>query len=80
MRAMLYILGVVVGAYLVWRGVTYPFEIDMGDPSSYANNWGGPSLTGVLAVHCGPGALVLLGCAGAAVRNRMTRQPARTSD
>jgi len=59
MRAVLYVIGGVLGAYLVARAVAEPFIIDVGDPATYANNWGGPSLPGVLAVHCGPGALVL---------------------
>jgi hypothetical protein len=49
--------------YLVGRGIAEPFVIHWGDPASYAADWGGPSLFGVLAVHCGPGLAVL----GAAV-------------
>ncbi|GII04050.1 hypothetical protein [Planobispora takensis] len=49
------ILGFVVGAYLIVRAVAEPFVIDMSDPATYRNDWGGPGLAGVLAVHCGPG-------------------------
>jgi hypothetical protein len=48
--------------YLVGRGVAELFVIHWTDPASYAGDWGGPSLFGVLAVHCGPG-LVILGAA-----------------
>ena len=60
MRAVLYIIGFVLAAYLVVRAIVEPLVITMGDPATYANDWGGPSLFGVLAVHCGPG-LVALG-------------------
>ena len=55
MRAVLYIISSVLGAYLVVRAIVEPFVINIGDPATYANDWGGPSLFGVLAVHCGPG-------------------------
>lgn len=44
----------VLGAYLVLRGIAEFFVIDLSDPSTYRQDWGGPSLAGVLAVHCGP--------------------------
>ena len=55
--------GVLLGLYLIVRGIAEPFVIDMSDPAAYGTDWGGPSLAGVLAVHCGPGlvAAVLLG-------------------
>ena len=64
--------GVVLGVYLVLRAVVELFLIDYGDPASYRDDWGGPSLAGVLAVHCLPGiiAAVLL---VRAVRRRRTR-------
>lgn len=49
---------VLVGAYLVIRGIAEPFLIDVSDPSTYRDDWGGPSLAGVLAVHCGPAVLI----------------------
>jgi hypothetical protein len=45
----------VIGLYLVVRAVVEPFVIDLGDPSTYRLDWGGPHLAGVLAVHIGPG-------------------------
>ena len=45
----------ILGAYLVVRAVAEPFVIDVTDPATYRNDWGGPHLAGVLAVHCGPG-------------------------
>jgi hypothetical protein len=54
-RRLLLILGFVFGAYLIVRAVVEPFAIDMSDPATYSKDWGGPSLAGVLAVHCGPG-------------------------
>ena len=48
-----------LGAYFVMRGVAEPFVIDMGDPASYRLDQGGPSLVGVLVVHCGPAVVVL---------------------
>lgn len=79
MRVILYIIGGVLGAYLVARAVAEPFVIDMGDPATYASDWGGPSLLGVLAVHCGPG-LLALSIAFALFRRRFGRtasQPRR---
>ncbi|MEU4426676.1 hypothetical protein AB0F81_39150 [Actinoplanes sp. NPDC024001] len=56
-------LAVLFGAYLIVRAVAEPFVIDMTDPATYAADWGGPSLAGVLLVHCGPGVVsaVLIG-------------------
>ncbi|MBU2667586.1 hypothetical protein KOI35_29140 [Actinoplanes bogorensis] len=47
----------IVGLYFVVRAVAEPFVIDFGDPATYQNDWGGPNLLGVLAVHMGPGVL-----------------------
>jgi hypothetical protein len=47
--------GLLLGLYLIVRAIAEPFVIDMSDPSTYERDWGGPSLAGVLAVHCGPG-------------------------
>lgn len=77
MRAVLYIVSGVLGGYLVIRAIVEPFVIDFGDPATYANDWGGPSLLGVLAVHCGPG-LVVLGIVVALLVRRLSssrRQP-----
>lgn len=39
------------------RGAVEFVVIDYGHPASYASDWGGPSLAGVLAVHSLPGAV-----------------------
>jgi hypothetical protein len=49
----------VAGAYFVLRAIAEPFLIDLGDPSTYRHDWGGPHLAGVLAVHMGLGAVAL---------------------
>ena len=49
-----------VGAYMVLRAVVEPFVIDVTDPDTYARDWGGPHLAGVLAVHCLPGLIALV--------------------
>ena len=54
------VFGLVAGLYFLARAIAEPFVIDMTDPSSYQNDWGGPSLAGVLAVHCGPGIIFLV--------------------
>ena len=55
MRKFVTGLVLVVGAFFIVRAVVELFTIDYSDPSSYANDWGGPSLAGVLLVHCGLG-------------------------
>jgi hypothetical protein len=57
MKRVLAILGVLLGVYLMARAVAWPFSVDSSDPATYANDWGGPSLLGAAAVHCGPGIL-----------------------
>jgi hypothetical protein len=61
-KRILVLLGFVLGAYLIGRAIAEPFTIDLTDPASYREDWGGPTLFGVLVVHCGPGiaAAVLL--------------------
>ena len=60
MKPAAVVVGYVVGTYLVVRAVVELVTIDYGDPSSYRDDWGGPSLVGVLAVHCLPGVIALL--------------------
>ena len=55
MRNIARIVGVVIGLYLVGRAIVEPFLLDMSDPATYRDDWGGPSLLGVLLVHCGLG-------------------------
>lgn len=61
-RSLLAVAAGLLAAYLVARGITEFFVIHYNDPASYAGDWGGPSLAGVLAVHSGPG-LVIIGAA-----------------
>jgi hypothetical protein len=56
--------------YLIARAVAEPFVIDMTNPAAYRNDWGGPSLAGVLAVHCGPGLLAGIAIGAALIRRR----------
>ena len=64
-RAFLRWLGIVLGGllalYLVVRGVVELLTVDYSRPSSYQQDWGGPHLAGVLAVHSGPAVLVVVG-------------------
>ena len=55
----LLVIGAVLAVYLVGRGIAELILIHYGDPASYANDWGGPSLAGVLAVHSGPGLVIV---------------------
>jgi uncharacterized membrane protein len=50
--------GVLLGFYLVVRGIVELFVIDISNSASYRSDWGGPSLIGVLAVHTGPGLVI----------------------
>ncbi|MES9536364.1 MULTISPECIES: hypothetical protein [unclassified Actinomadura] len=71
MRKVATVLGLVVGLFFVARAVAEPFVIDMTDPATYREDWGGPSLAGVLLVHCGPGVL----CAIAIIVMLLRRRP-----
>lgn len=55
LRTLAIALGFLLGAFFIIRAVVELLTIDYSDPSSYANDWGGPSLAGVLLVHCGLG-------------------------
>jgi hypothetical protein len=68
-RHLLRVLPGIIGAYLVGRAILEPFVIDTGDPATYRQDWGGPSLLGVLGVHCGP-ALLVIGSAVVRLRRR----------
>lgn len=60
MRRVLIALGLIVGIFFIVRAVVELFTIDYSDPSSYADDWGGPSLAGVLVVHCGLGLIAAI--------------------
>ena len=80
MRKLLLGLGIIMGIYLVGRAVVEPFVINPSDPSTYSNDWGGPSLAGVLAVHCGPGLVVVAGAVWSLVRTVGLRRQATASN
>ncbi len=66
--------GGVLAAFLVGRGVAEFFIVHYGDPASYRNAWGGPSLAGVFAVHGGPAVAILLGAGAYLIRRHRTRR------
>jgi hypothetical protein len=51
-------------------GIAELFTIHYSDPASYAGDWGGPSLTGVLAVHSGPALVIIAATAWRLLRRR----------
>jgi hypothetical protein len=71
-----YVAAWIVGVYLIVRAAAEPFVIDMSDPATYARDWGGPSLAGVLLVHVGPGIVAAALMAVAVVRRRRRRRTA----
>jgi hypothetical protein len=48
-----------VAAFLVGRAVVEVIVVDPSDAATYRDDWGGPTYLGVLAVHAGPGLIVL---------------------
>ncbi|MEU5874993.1 hypothetical protein AB0A73_25950 [Glycomyces sp. NPDC047369] len=77
MKRVLWVLAFVVGGFFIVRALMEPFIIDYSDPSSYAEDWGGPSLIGVLLVHMGPGILAAALLIWLVRRSNRTTQPAR---
>jgi hypothetical protein len=63
----------IFGFYLIVRAIAEPFVIDMSDPATYRQDWGGPHLAGVLAVHCGPGVVAAALMVWVIVRRRHAR-------
>ena len=55
MRRLGWVVGIVIGVFFVIRAIVELFTIDFSDPASYQDDWGGPSLFGVLLVHVSPG-------------------------
>lgn len=70
MRKIVSVLGLVLGLYLIVRAIVEPFVIDFHDPATYRNDWGGPSVAGVLTVHCGLGLVAAVLIVAAFVRRR----------
>jgi hypothetical protein len=74
MRRVVLVLAWLLGAYFIVRAVAELFVIDWGNPASYAGDWGGPTLAGVLAVHMGPGAVAAALMIWALVRRRSSHR------
>ena len=79
MKKLLTALGVLLGLFLIVRAIMEPFVVDFHNPASYRLDWGGPSLVGVLAVHCGPGIVAAAWMAWAIAARVRRRSGARTS-
>ena len=77
MRKAASAVGLAIGLYLIVRAIAEPFVINMSDPATYRNDWGGPSLVGVLLVHCGPGLVAAVIIAVVLVRRRSSRRAQR---
>ncbi len=72
-------LALIIGGYLIVRALIEPFVIDLSDPATYQDDWGGPGLLGVLAAHCGPGLVAALIIATVVLlRRRASRRQADT--
>ena len=69
----------VIGIYFVARALAEPFVIDVNDPATYRDDWGGPHLAGVLLVHCGLGVVAAALMAWRLMRrsSKRLRLPAR---
>jgi hypothetical protein len=74
LRRALLITGYVLGFYLIVRAIAEPFVIDVTDPATYRQDWGGPSLLGVLVVHGGPGLIAAVLMAWHIARRRARQQ------
>jgi hypothetical protein len=70
-------VGLALDLYLIIRAVAEPFVIDMSNPATYRNDWGGPSLFGVLLVHCGPGVVAAVAIAMFLIRRRSSGRAQR---
>jgi hypothetical protein len=57
MKKVALVMGLILAAFLVVRAVVEVITFHYSDPSSYEHDWGGPSMVGVLLVHCLPGVL-----------------------
>jgi hypothetical protein len=57
LRRVAIVIAFVLGLFFIVRAIVELVAIDYSDPTSYAADWGGPSLAGVLLVHCGLGLL-----------------------
>jgi hypothetical protein len=76
MRRIVLELGVIVGIFFIVRAVVELLTIDYSDPTSYADDWGGPSIAGVLLVHCGLGLIAAFWIGVLLWRRRSSRSSA----
>ena len=76
MRRIVLPLGVIVGIFFIVRAVVELLTIDYSDPTSYADDWGGPSISGVLLVHCGLGLIAAFWIGVLLWRRRSSRSSA----
>jgi hypothetical protein len=80
MRKVAWGTGIGLGLFLLVRAIAEPVVIDFSDPATYRDDWGGPSLVGVLLVHCGPGLLVVaLGAVYLVLRRKRRRDTNETA-
>jgi hypothetical protein len=63
-----------IGAFFVARAFVEVVTVHWGDAASYRNDWGGPTLVGVLAVHGVPG-LIAAGLMLRALLRRRSQHP-----
>jgi hypothetical protein len=76
MRKLAWGIGIMLGLFFLVRAIAELVVIDFSDPATYRDDWGGPSLVGVLLVHCGPGLLVVaLGVVYVVRRQKRGRDP-----
>ena len=80
MRRVALIAWLVVTVFLIVRAIVELFAIDYSDPSSYQHDWGGPSLAGVLLVHCLPGVIAAVIAVIVFRRYRRSRAGAAAED
>jgi hypothetical protein len=73
MRKAATVVGLALGLFFIVRAVAEPFVTDLSDPATYRNDWGGPSLFGVLLVHCGPGVIAAVAITVLLIRRRASR-------
>jgi hypothetical protein len=78
MRKVAWGIGIVLGLFFLIRAIAELVVIDFSDPATYQDDWGGPSLVGVLLVHCGPGLVAAALAAVVFVRRSRRRRPLRT--
>jgi hypothetical protein len=80
MRRVAWGIGIVLGLFFLVRAIAELVVIDFSDPATYRDDWGGPSLVGVLLVHCGPGLLAAaLGAVYVVRRQKRRRDPNETA-